>query len=108
VKIYPSTRSYLATFWPIWAFISPGTAGGEFIYSAPSYTALVDAVGPGGGAVVGVPLDRDFQNDLAAIEASVNSRTRDENAKARHVVAELLEVRVIRSAAYAGASAFTK
>ncbi len=31
-----------------------GGTGGEFIYSEPGYTALVDAVAPGGGVVVGV------------------------------------------------------
>src|SRR5262249_1578016 len=32
-----------------------GGPGGEFIYSEPGYTALVDAVVPAGGVVVGVP-----------------------------------------------------
>ncbi len=31
-----------------------GGPGGEFVYSEPGYTALVDAVAPGGGVVVGV------------------------------------------------------
>jgi histidinol-phosphate aminotransferase len=31
-----------------------GPAGGEFIYSEPGYTALVVAVAPGGGVVIGV------------------------------------------------------
>src|SRR5882757_1103383 len=53
-----------------------GPVGGEFIYSEPGYTALVNAVGPGGGVVVGVPLDTNLQNDLAAIAAKVNPRTR--------------------------------
>jgi histidinol-phosphate aminotransferase len=53
-----------------------GPAGGEFIYSEPGYTALVNAVGPGGGVVVGVPLDQNLQNDLAAVAAKVNARTR--------------------------------
>jgi histidinol-phosphate aminotransferase len=51
-------------------------AGGEFIYSEPGYTALVDAVGPGGGVVIGVPLNHDLQNDLAAIAAKVSARAR--------------------------------
>jgi histidinol-phosphate aminotransferase len=52
-----------------------GPSGGEFIYSEPGYTALVDAVAPVGGVVVGVPLDQNLQNDLAAIAAKVNART---------------------------------
>ena len=53
-----------------------GPSGGEFIYSEPGYTALVNAVGPGGGVVVGVPLNQGLQNDLAAIAAKVGARTR--------------------------------
>jgi histidinol-phosphate aminotransferase len=53
-----------------------GPSGGEFIYSEPGYTALVDAVAPGGGVAVGVPLDQNLQNDLTAIAAKVNARTR--------------------------------
>ena len=34
-----------------------GGPGGEFVYSTPGYTALVDAVAPAGGVVVGVPLN---------------------------------------------------
>jgi len=34
-----------------------GPTGGEFIYSAPGYTALVDAVAPGGGQTVAVALN---------------------------------------------------
>jgi histidinol-phosphate aminotransferase len=53
-----------------------GPTGGEFIYSEPGYTALVNAVQPGGGVVVGVPLDPNLHNDLAAIAAKVTPRTR--------------------------------
>jgi histidinol-phosphate aminotransferase len=53
-----------------------GGSGGEFIYSAPGYTALVDAVAPGGGVVVAVPLNAALQNDLEAIAVRVNNRTR--------------------------------
>src|ERR1700724_4090874 len=53
-----------------------GPAGGEFIYSEPGYTALVDAGAPGGGVVIGVPLDEHLQNNLPAIAAKVGPRTR--------------------------------
>jgi histidinol-phosphate aminotransferase len=53
-----------------------GPPGGEFIYSEPGYTALVDAVTPGGGVAIGVPLDEHLQNDLAGIAARVTRRTR--------------------------------
>lgn len=53
-----------------------GPGGGEFIYSEPGYTALVDTVAPGGGVVIGVPLDQHLRNDLSAIAAKVSSRTR--------------------------------
>jgi histidinol-phosphate aminotransferase len=52
-----------------------GAAGGEFIYSEPGYTVLVDAVAPGGGVVVGVPLNADLENDLRAIAARVTAGT---------------------------------
>ena len=53
-----------------------GGAGGEFVYSEPGYTALVDAVAPGGGVVVGVPLNAHLENDLPAIATRVTARTR--------------------------------
>src|ERR1700704_5260326 len=53
-----------------------GGAGGEFIYSEPGDTALVDAVTPGGGVVVGVPLNAHLENDLPTIAARVTARTR--------------------------------
>src|SRR5262245_15736692 len=53
-----------------------GPIGSEFIYSAPGYTALVDAVAPGGGQAIAIPLNERLENDLLAICASVNSRTR--------------------------------
>src|SRR5882757_8232252 len=55
---------------------SDGPAGGEFIYSEPGYAALVNAVRPAGGVVVGVPLNARLENDLAAIAAKVTSKTR--------------------------------
>ncbi|WP_293848772.1 pyridoxal phosphate-dependent aminotransferase [Steroidobacter sp.] len=53
-----------------------GGAGGEFIYSVPGYTALVDAATSVGGRAVMVPLDAKLRNDLPAIEAKVNAKTR--------------------------------
>jgi histidinol-phosphate aminotransferase len=53
-----------------------GPVGGEFIYSTPGYTALVNAVAPGGGRVVAVPLNDRFENDLPAISARINAQTR--------------------------------
>ncbi|MGY4177766.1 histidinol-phosphate aminotransferase [Bradyrhizobium sp. USDA 4518] len=52
-----------------------GPSGGEFIYSEPGYTALVDAVA-GGAVVIGVPLNQELQNDLPAIASKVGARTR--------------------------------
>ena len=53
-----------------------GGPGGEFIYSEPGYTALVNAVAPAGGVVVGVPLNKQLENDLPAIAGAVNAHTR--------------------------------
>jgi histidinol-phosphate aminotransferase len=53
-----------------------GGPGGEFIYSEPGYTALVNAVAPAGGVVVGVPLNEHLENDLPAVAAKVNANTR--------------------------------
>ncbi|MGJ5203731.1 pyridoxal phosphate-dependent aminotransferase [Bradyrhizobium sp. HKCCYLR20261] len=50
--------------------------GGSFVYSEPGYTALVDAVAPAGGRVVGVPLNARLENDLPAIAAAVDGTTR--------------------------------
>ena len=53
-----------------------GGPGGEFIYSEPGYTALVNAVAPAGGVVVGVPLNERLENDLPTIATKVNVHTR--------------------------------
>ena len=53
-----------------------GPPGGEFIYSEPGYSALVGAVAPGGGKVVAVPLNDRMEDDLPAIAAAVNAKTR--------------------------------
>jgi histidinol-phosphate aminotransferase len=53
-----------------------GGPGGEFIYSTPGFTELVDAAEAAGGVGVAVPLNRALENDLEAIAARVNGRTR--------------------------------
>jgi histidinol-phosphate aminotransferase len=53
-----------------------GGPGGEFIYTVPGYPALVDAAARVGGIVVSVPLNAKLENDLPAIAAKVNARTR--------------------------------
>src|SRR6202163_810942 len=53
-----------------------GGPGGEFIYSDPGYTALIDSAVAVGGRAVGVPLNSQMENDLPAIAAKVNERTR--------------------------------
>ncbi|MBR1126066.1 aminotransferase class I/II-fold pyridoxal phosphate-dependent enzyme [Bradyrhizobium lablabi] len=56
------------------ALTSP--VGSEFLYSAPGYTALIDAVAPGGGTTVAIPLNDRLENDLPAISARVSAQTR--------------------------------
>jgi histidinol-phosphate aminotransferase len=53
-----------------------GGPGGEFLYSTPGYTTLVDASQPVGGVGVGVPLNDRLENDLAGYRSKVNARTR--------------------------------
>jgi histidinol-phosphate aminotransferase len=53
-----------------------GGPGGDFIYSEPGYTALVNAIAPAGGTVVGVPLNARLENDFPAIAGKVNAHTR--------------------------------
>ncbi len=53
-----------------------GGPGGEFIYTVPGYPALVYAGARMGGVVVAVPLNAKLENDLPAIRAKVNARTR--------------------------------
>ncbi len=53
-----------------------GGVGGEFIYSDPGYTALIDTAVAVGGRAVGVPLNAKLENDLPAIAAKVNENTR--------------------------------
>lgn len=49
--------------------------GGEFVYSAPGYTALIDAAAPLGGAGRPVPLNAALENDLPALAAAIGPDT---------------------------------
>jgi histidinol-phosphate aminotransferase len=49
--------------------------GGEFVYSTPGYTALIDASAAVGGKGVGVPLNTRLENDLPALAAAIGDRT---------------------------------
>jgi histidinol-phosphate aminotransferase len=53
-----------------------GGAGGEFIYSDPGYTALIDSAVAVGGLAVAIALNSRMENDLPAIAARVTERTR--------------------------------
>jgi histidinol-phosphate aminotransferase len=55
---------------------SSGGPGGEFLYSTPGYLALIDAAAHVGGIGVPVPLNAKYQNDLVALKAKVNAKTR--------------------------------
>jgi histidinol-phosphate aminotransferase len=62
---------------PLGTYLSlQGGPGGEFIYSDPGYTALIDAAAAVGGHAIGVPLDAHMHNDLPAISARVSAHTR--------------------------------
>jgi histidinol-phosphate aminotransferase len=53
-----------------------GGPGGEFLYSVPGYLALINAAAQVGGIGVPVPLNAQYQNDLTALKAKVNAKTR--------------------------------
>ncbi len=55
---------------------SKGGPGGEFIYSAPGYLALVDAASHVGGIGVPVPLNAGYTNDLPALAGHIHEKTR--------------------------------
>jgi histidinol-phosphate aminotransferase len=62
---------------PLGTYLSlQGGPGGEFIFSDPGYTALIDAAVAVGARAIGVPLGAQMENDLPAIAAKVNARTR--------------------------------
>lgn len=49
--------------------------GGEFVYSAPGYTALIDASAPLGGVGRPVPLNAELRNDLPVLAAAIGPQT---------------------------------
>lgn len=49
--------------------------GGNVVYSAPGYTALVDAAAPLGGVGKPVPLNARLENDLPALLAAIDANT---------------------------------
>jgi histidinol-phosphate aminotransferase len=53
-----------------------GGSGGEFLYSTPGYTALVDTAATVGGIGVPVPLDAGLCNDLAGFTRKLSTQTR--------------------------------
>ncbi|WP_204520243.1 pyridoxal phosphate-dependent aminotransferase [Silvibacterium dinghuense] len=55
---------------------SRGGHGGEFLYSAPGYTALVDAAAHVGGEAVPIPLNARYENDLDAFREKLTPKTR--------------------------------
>jgi histidinol-phosphate aminotransferase len=54
----------------------PAPAGGEFLYSVPGYTALVEAAEAASGKAVPIALDAELRNDLPALRARLGPRTR--------------------------------
>jgi histidinol-phosphate aminotransferase len=49
--------------------------GGGIVYSAPGYTALVDASASLGGVAVPVPVNARLENDLPALARAIDART---------------------------------
>jgi histidinol-phosphate aminotransferase len=52
-----------------------GVAAGEFLYSIPGYTDLVDAAAQVGGAPIGIPLNGRLEHDLEAFATRISQRT---------------------------------
>lgn len=49
--------------------------GSEFIQTVPGYSVFANAAASVGGKVIDIPLNQNLENDLDAIEKSVNSKT---------------------------------
>lgn len=60
---------------PLGLFLARRQRGGEVVYAAPGYTALIDAAEALGGRGVPVPLDARLENDLPALARAIGSRT---------------------------------
>jgi len=76
-KVCPRSRSSSGDFGAARTYLSlRGGAGGEFIYSDPGYTALIDSAVAVGGHAVAIALNSHMENDLAAIAGRVTERTR--------------------------------
>lgn len=60
---------------PLGLHLAASAGGGEFVYSTPGYTALIDASAAVGGKGVGIPLNRELRNDLPALAAAITPRT---------------------------------
>ena len=62
---------------PLGAYLATaGAPGGEFLYSDPGYTALIDTAVAAGGRSIAVPLDDRMQNDIAGIRSRLGPQTR--------------------------------
>jgi len=55
---------------------SEGGPASEFIYATPGYLALIDAAARLGGVGVPVPLNAQYENDLAALSKKITTKTR--------------------------------
>lgn len=53
-----------------------GGPAGEFLYSLPGFTDLVDAAAQTGCRAIGVPLNERLENDLSALASRINAGTR--------------------------------
>jgi histidinol-phosphate aminotransferase len=60
---------------PLGAALARDAGGGEFVYSAPGYTALIDASAAFGGSGRPVPLNSALENDLPQLSAAIGPRT---------------------------------
>lgn len=60
---------------PLGLHLASARGGGNFVFSTPGYTALIDASKAVGGVGIGVPLNARLENDLPALAAAVDERT---------------------------------
>ncbi|WP_285019156.1 histidinol-phosphate transaminase [Novosphingobium sp. fls2-241-R2A-195] len=69
---------------PLGLHLARTHGGGDVVYSAPGYTALVDAGAALGARAVAIPLDACLENDLPALERAITDRTIAVNLVAPH------------------------